>query len=77
MKTVKISGNAEHQVTAGDVDALLAAISAMSEGDIGYVSREEHWQQVSVDRRDWQSCKELADAFELDMRDVSVNEINR
>lgn len=77
MRTVKISGNAVHHDTEVDVDALLAAINEISESDIRRAGNDEHPQRVSVDGREWHSYKELADAFELDIRDFSVNEINR
>jgi hypothetical protein len=34
-------------------------------------------QRVSVDGRDYHTWRELAEAFELDIHDFSVTEVNR
>lgn len=59
-----------------NVDALLAAINEISESDIHRVDSDEG-QRVSVDGRDYHTWRELAEAFELDIRDFSASEINR
>ncbi|EPF16417.1 MULTISPECIES: YodD family peroxide/acid resistance protein [Cedecea] len=77
MKTVKMSADGARPQAEIDVDALLAAINEISESNVQHAGNEEHPQRVSVDGREWHSYRELADAFELDIRDFSVNEINR
>ncbi|MEN3753917.1 DUF2525 domain-containing protein [Mangrovibacter yixingensis] len=62
---------------AVDVDALLAAINEISESEVRRTDNAEHPQRVSVDGRNFHTWPELADAFELDIRDFSVAEINR
>ncbi|HEB1392184.1 TPA: DUF2525 domain-containing protein [Escherichia albertii] len=52
-----------------NVDALLAAINEISESEVHRSQRDS--EHVSVDGR------ELADAFELDVHDFSVSEVNR
>ncbi|WP_279045120.1 YodD family peroxide/acid resistance protein [Cedecea davisae] len=77
MKTVKMSADGARPQAEIDVDALLAAINEISESNVQHAGNEEHPQRVCVDGREWHSYRELADAFELDIRDFSVNEINR
>lgn len=59
-----------------NVDALLAAINEISESEIHRVESDDG-QRVSVDGRDYHTWRELAEAFELDVRDFSFTEINR
>jgi len=76
MKTAKeFSDTAKHDVNV-DVDALLAAINEVSESRIQRVEDDEG-QRVSVDGREYHTWRELAEAFELDIHDFSISEINR
>lgn len=59
-----------------DVDALLAAINEISESEVQRVDDDEG-QRVSVDGREYHTWRELAEAFELDIHDFSVSEVNR
>ncbi|MGP3593045.1 YodD family peroxide/acid resistance protein [Vagococcus sp. WN89Y] len=59
-----------------DVDALLKAINEISESEIQRVDDDEG-QRVSVDGREYHTWRELAEAFELDIHDFSVTEVNR
>ncbi|SFR01026.1 MULTISPECIES: YodD family peroxide/acid resistance protein [unclassified Enterobacter] len=59
-----------------NVDALLAAINEISESEIHRVESDDG-QRVSVDGRDYHTWRELAEAFELDVRDFSFTEANR
>ncbi len=73
MKTAK-----ELNETAGvDVDALLAAINEISESEVTRVHDSDNPHQVSIGGRTWHTYSELAEAFELDIHDFSVNEVNR
>ncbi|BET43191.1 MULTISPECIES: YodD family peroxide/acid resistance protein [Atlantibacter] len=75
MKTSKgFSENAPQEMDI-DVEALLAAINEISESEVRPVEDEPH--RVSVNGHDYHTYSELAEAFELDIRDFSVNEINR
>ncbi|WP_437628798.1 peroxide/acid resistance protein YodD [Escherichia coli] len=77
MKTAKeYSDTAKREVSVDvDVDALLAAINEISESE---VHRSQHDpEHVSVDGREYHTWRELADAFELDIHDFSVSEVNR
>lgn len=58
-----------------NVDALLAAINEISESEIHRAADDPH--HVSVDGREYHTWRELAEAFELDIHDFSVTEINR
>lgn len=58
-----------------DVDALLAAINEISESEVQRARDDPH--HVSIDGRDYHTWRELAEAFELDVHDFSVTEINR
>lgn len=60
-----------------DVDALLAAINEISESEVTRVSDSDDPHRVSIDGRTWHTYSELAEAFELDIHDFSVNEVNR
>jgi hypothetical protein len=76
MKTAKeYSDTAKRDVNV-DVDALLAAINEISESNIQRVEDSEG-QRVSVDGREYHTWRELAEAFELDVHDFSVTEVNR
>ncbi|MGY6028949.1 YodD family peroxide/acid resistance protein [Phytobacter sp. AG2a] len=76
MKTAKeFSDTAKRDVNV-DVDALLAAINEVSESRIQRVEDDEG-QRVSVDGREYHTWRELAEAFELDVHDFSISEINR
>lgn len=76
MSTVKeYSDTAKRDVNV-DVDALLAAINEICESEIHRVN-DSDGQRVSVDGRDYHTWRELAEAFELDIHDFSVTEVNR
>lgn len=64
-----------NETTRIDVDALLAAINEISESEMTRASDDPH--RVSIDGRTWHTYSELAEAFELDIHDFSVNEVNR
>ncbi|WP_426448678.1 YodD family peroxide/acid resistance protein [Siccibacter colletis] len=70
MKIVK-----DHPDSSVDVDALLAAINEISESEVRRVENSDDPLRVSVDGREYHTCRELAEAFELDIRDFSVGEI--
>ncbi|MEN0615544.1 DUF2525 domain-containing protein [Klebsiella indica] len=67
MKTAK-ENNVGERV---DVDALLAAINEIS------ATEAHRIREVSSDDGDYHAWRELAEAFELDIHDVSITEINR
>ncbi|MFP1454325.1 peroxide/acid resistance protein YodD [Escherichia coli] len=74
MKTAKeYSDTAKREV--GSVDALLAAINEISESEVHRSQNDS--EHVSVDGREYHTWRELADAFELDIHDFSVSEVNR
>ena len=76
MSTVKeYSDTAKRDVNV-DVDALLAAINEICESEIHRV-KDSDGQRVSIDGRDYHTWRELAEAFELDIHDFSVTEVNR
>ncbi|MBW9461038.1 YodD family protein [Kluyvera sp. EC_51] len=58
-----------------NVDALLAAINEISESEIHRATEDPH--HVSVDGREYHTWRDLAEAFELDIRDFSVTEVTR
>ncbi|KFC13215.1 YodD family peroxide/acid resistance protein [Trabulsiella odontotermitis] len=75
MKTAKeYSDTAKREVNV-DVDALLAAINEISESEVHRCADDPH--HVSVDGREYHTWRELAEAFELDVHDFSVSEVNR
>ncbi|HGL6359387.1 TPA: YodD family peroxide/acid resistance protein [Citrobacter amalonaticus] len=75
MKTAKEYSDTAKREVSVDVDALLAAINEISESEI-HRSRNDP-DRVSVDGREYHTWHELAEAFELDIHDFSVTEINR
>ncbi|MDA8480331.1 YodD family peroxide/acid resistance protein [Citrobacter sp. Awk 4] len=75
MKTAKEFSDLANRDVSIDVDALLAAINEISESEIH--RSENDPEKASVDGRDDHTWHELADAFELDIHDFSVTEINR
>ena len=75
MKTAKEYSDTAKREVSVDVDALLAAINEISESEIRRSRDDPH--HVSVDGRDYHTWCELAEAFEFDIHDFSVTEINR
>lgn len=76
MKTAKEYSDTAKRDVSVDVDALLAAINEICECSIQRVE-DSDGQRVSVDGREYHTWRELAEAFELDVHDFSVTEINR
>ena len=77
MKTAKVFSDTVHREVNIDVDALLAAINEISESEVKRADNEDDPHRVSVDGRTWHTYTELAEAFELDIHDFSVSEVNR
>lgn len=77
MKTAKEYSETVHREVNIDVDALLAAINEISESEVTRTGNEEDPHRVSVDGRTWHTYTELVEAFELDIHDFSVSEVNR
>ncbi|EHW0836862.1 YodD family peroxide/acid resistance protein [Salmonella enterica] len=75
MKTAKEYSDTAKRKVSVDVDALLAAINEISESEV-HRSQEDP-ERVSVDGREYHTWHELAEAFELDIHDFSVTEVNR
>lgn len=75
MKTAKEYSDTAKREVSVDVDALLAAINEISESEIHRSGNDP--DRVSVDGREYHTWNELAEAFELDIHDFSVTEINR
>ena len=68
------TGNEKSDIDV-NVDALLAAINEISESEVR--RREDDPTRVMVNGRDYHTYRELAEAFELDIHDFSVTEVNR
>lgn len=76
MKTIKEDSEMNHRESGVDVEALLAAINEISESEVRFADAEDP-NRVSVNGHDYHTWRELAEAFELDVHDFSVSEINR
>jgi hypothetical protein len=75
MTTAKeYSENVQHEVNV-DVDALLEAIQKRTSGEVKEFM--EHVHRVKVNGAAYDSYTELAEAFELDIRDFASSEVNR
>ncbi len=77
MKTDKAYSETVHRDVSVDVDALLAAISNIAQQEVHYPAHVDNPEQVSIAGRSFDSWNALADAFELDIHDFSVSELNR
>lgn len=75
MKSAKDHGVMNTDGIDVNVDALLAAINEISESEVHRSQNDS--EHVSVDGREYHTWRELADAFELDIHDFSVSEVNR
>ncbi|ELX2492999.1 YodD family peroxide/acid resistance protein [Salmonella enterica] len=75
MKTAKEYSDTAKREVSVDVDALLAAINEISESEVQ--RSQEDPERVIVDGREYHTWHELAEAFELDIHDFSVAEVNR
>ncbi|ROP62570.1 uncharacterized protein DUF2525 [Enterobacter sp. BIGb0383] len=73
MKTAKEYSDRDPGV---DVEALLAAINEISESEVRFADGDDP-NRLSVNGHDYHTWRELAEAFELDVHDFSVSEINR
>lgn len=58
-----------------DVEALLAAINEINETEGHFAAADPH--SLHAGAHDNSGCRELAEAYELDIHDVSVSELNR
>ena len=76
MKMVKEYSETASREVGVDVEALLAAINEISESEVRLADAEDP-NRVSVNGHDYHTWRELAEAFELDIHDFSVSEINR
>ncbi|KOC88738.1 YodD family peroxide/acid resistance protein [Winslowiella iniecta] len=70
------SDNVQREVNI-DVEALLDAIQRRSSGEVQEFVANEDAHRVDVNGRQYNSYSELAEAFELDIRDFSISEVNR
>jgi hypothetical protein len=77
MTTGKAHSETVHREVGVDVDALLAAISEIAEHEVYFPDNVDNPDQVRVNGRTFGSWDALAEAFELDIHDFSVSEINR
>ncbi|KAJ9432675.1 Protein of unknown function [Candidatus Pantoea symbiotica] len=77
MTTAKeYSENVQREVNI-DVDALLEAIQKKSSGEIQEYMEAENAHRVKVNGKPYDSYTDLAEAFELDIRDFAISEVNR
>lgn len=76
MKTAKEYSETIDRKVDVDVEALLAAINEISESEVRFADADDP-HRVSVNGHDYHTWRELAEAFELDVHDFSVSEINR
>ncbi|MBP2167171.1 hypothetical protein J2125_000363 [Erwinia toletana] len=77
MTTAKeYSDNIQREVGI-DVEALLEAIQRRASGEVQDFIESDDAHHFKVDGRAYHSCSELAEAFELDIRDFSISEVNR
>jgi hypothetical protein len=77
MTTAKeYSDNVQREVNI-DVDALLEAIQKKTSGEVKEFMETEHAHRVRVNGEAYDSYIELAEAFELDIRDFAITEVNR
>lgn len=76
MKTAKEYDDTAKREVGVDVDALLAAINEICEGEVKRADDGDP-HHASVNGHDYHTWRELAEAFELDIHDFSVSEVNR
>jgi len=77
MATAKeYSDNVQREVNI-DVEALLQAIQEKTSGEVKEYMEPEHAHRVKVGGESFDSYTELAEAFELDIRDYTITEVNR
>ena len=77
MTTAKeYSENVQREVNI-DVEALLEAIQKKTSGEVKEFMEAEHAHRVKVNDQAFDSYTELAEAFELDIRDFTITEVNR
>ncbi|MDW8846701.1 YodD family peroxide/acid resistance protein [Erwinia sp. MMLR14_017] len=77
MATAKEYSDIVQREVSIDIEALLEAIHDRSTGEVTTFTDDKQAHKVRVDGREYHSYTELADAFELDIRDFTVSEVNR
>jgi hypothetical protein len=77
MATAKEYSDTVQREVSIDIEALLEAVHDRSGGEVKTFMDEKQAPKVQVDGREYHSWTELADAFELDIRDFTVREVNR
>ncbi|NDL62646.1 YodD family peroxide/acid resistance protein [Acerihabitans arboris] len=60
-----------------DVDALLIAVRGAADREVHEHQSNEHAHMVTVGGREFTTYGELAAAYQLDIRDYTVGEVNR
>ena len=70
------SDNAKREIGI-DVEALLQAIHQRTSGEVQELIDNEQSHRVSVGGIAYDSYSELAQAFELDIHDYAITELNR
>jgi len=77
MGTAKQNGDDIQREVKVDVDALLDAIQSRSSGEVQEFMANEDAHRLQVQGKEYGSYSELVEAFELDIRDFSISEVNR
>ena len=77
MTTAKEYSERVHREVNVDVDALLEAIQKRTSGEVKEFMEAEDAHRVTVNGAAYGSYSELAEAFELDIRDFASSEVNR
>lgn len=70
------SDNVQREVNV-DVEALLQAIQEKTSGEVKEYMESGHPQRVNIAGESYGSYTELAGAFELDIHDFTITEVNR
>lgn len=77
MTTVKQNPDRVKHEIGIDVEALLQAIHQRTSGEIQEFVASEQAHQINVGGFTYDAYRELAQAFELDIHDYAITEVNR
>ncbi len=77
MSTAKEYSDSDKREISIDVEALLQAIHQRTSGEVQESTASEQTHGLSVGGIAYDSYSELAQAFELDIHDYAITEVNR
>lgn len=77
MNTIKVNSDSVKREIGSNVETMLQAIHLRTSGEVKSYMDSEPTPQARAENRGYVAYSELAEAFELDIRDYASYEVNR